>query len=276
MFRRAGVCAKILLVLVALFFVLPTPVRSAAVEEMTIAAAASLTDVFTILGREFQKRYPGVKVLFDFASSGSLLCQIERGAPIDLFASADSFTMDEAEAKGLIVPASRLDFALNSLVLIVPKSSKRTISGLKDLSGPAVSRIAVGSSITVPAGRYAEKLLKDRGVWKQLLPKYINADSVRQVLDYVRRGEVDAGIVYRTDAFRTGGEVRIVERVGRSGVVRYPIAMVRESGKGLLAGRWIAFLTSKTGRGILVRSGFELPVGMVQPAGQGGRRGHED
>jgi molybdate transport system substrate-binding protein len=237
-------------------------------EEITVSAASSLTDVFTELGQGFERTNPGVTVIFNFASSGSLLRQIERGAPVDLFASADSFTMDEAVVKKVVIPASRFDFARNSLVLIVPNLSGQGPTSLKDLADPAVSRIALGAPQTVPAGRYARKLLEEKGLWKLLLPKYIYADSVRQVLDYVRRDEVETGIVYRTDALTSGDMVRVIDRIGPSDLVRYPIAIVAGSQETLLAKRWINYLSSAEGRDVFARYGFEIPAKAVQSTGR--------
>src|SRR4030095_3276404 len=120
--------------------------------DIMVGAAASLTNAFTDIGKAYEKATPGTRVLFNFASSGQLLQQISRGAPVDVFATADLETMDRAENQGLIVPSSRVNFAANKLVVVVPGDSKLEISKLQDLTSPQVQRIALGTPGTGHAG----------------------------------------------------------------------------------------------------------------------------
>ena len=207
----------------------PAPVLGA--QELTVSAAASLTNAFPEIGKRFEQLHPGAKVIFNFAASGALLQQIAQGAPVDVFASADQKTMDQAQEKGLIVPASRKNFVSNTLVLIVPQDSKLALTGPKDLLLPKVKRVAVGNPDSVPAGRYAKKALTKAGLWQALQPKLIPGESVRQVLDYVSRGEVDAGLVYATDAAIAKGKVKTVAQVQGHQPIVYPAALVAASRK---------------------------------------------
>lgn len=237
---------------------LAAPIAAAA-QQLTVSAAASLTDAFKALGPRFEATRPGASVRFNFAASGVLLQQIQQGAPVDVFASADQETMDRAVAQKLVDPATRRDFAANTLVLIEPLQGGAGVKSLQDLSGAGVKRIAVGKLATVPAGRYTRQSLDGANLWSTLEPKFVHADNVRQVLDYVARGEVEAGFVYRTDAASMSDKVRIALTAGGHTPVTYPAAVVAESRQQALARDFAAFLSSDAARQILDRYGFARP-----------------
>ena len=226
-------------------------------EKIIVSAAASLTDAFNQAGKGFEKANPGVKVTFNFAASGPLLQQIVMGAPVDVFASADVKTMQRARLKGVIDYPTVVNFAGNKLVLVAPKGT--AIKGLKDLLGGSVKRIAVGKPETVPAGLYTKEALKKYGMWSVLKPKFIYADSVRQVLEYVSRGEVDAGFVYATDAAVVRNKVKVVSDVKGHKPVVYPIGVVSSTKHRAAALSFIKYLLSDKGRAILARYGFSKP-----------------
>ena len=224
--------------------------------EMTVSAAASLTDAFGELKALFEQAHPGLTVNTNFAASNPLLRQLTEGAPADVFASADEETMDKAEAARVVDAATRRDFALNDLVLIVPKDAKKPAS-LEDLKG--MQRIAIGNPDSVPAGRYAREALTAAGLWEALLPELVQAASVRQALAYVARGEADAGFVYRTDALQMGDKVDIALVVGDHAPVLYPIA-VATTGRNPGAGQeFIGFVLSPEGQEVLAKYGFSRP-----------------
>lgn len=224
--------------------------------EMTVSAAASLTDAFGEIKGLFEKAHPGLTVNTNFAASNPLLRQLEEGAPADVFASADQPTMDRAVAAEVVDPATRRNFALNDLVLIVPRGAKKPAS-LADLKG--MKRIAIGDPASVPAGRYAREALTAAGLWEALLPECVLAASVRQALAYVARGEADAGFVYRTDALQMGDKVEIALMVGGHEPVLYPIA-VATTGSDPAGGReFIDFVLSPQGQRVLARHGFSNP-----------------
>ncbi len=228
-------------------------------QQITVSAAASLTDAFKELAPRFEAARPGVTLRFNFAASGVLLQQITQGAPVDVFASADQATMDRAVGQKLIDPASRRNFVTNSLVLVEPAEGGVGVKGLPDLSGPAVKKIAVGKTATVPVGRYTKEVLDAANLWTPLESKFVQADSVRQVLDYVSRGEVEAGFVYRTDAAIAGDKVKVVATPQGATPVSYPIAVVSESRNKALAADFIAFVGSDAGQQVLARYGFGKP-----------------
>ncbi|WP_165078351.1 MULTISPECIES: molybdate ABC transporter substrate-binding protein [unclassified Desulfovibrio] len=224
--------------------------------EMTVSAAASLTDAFGEMKALFEKTHPGLHVNTNFAASNPLLKQLEEGAPADVFASADQQTMDKAVAAKVVDPATRRDFALNDLVLIVPKGAKKPAS-LEDLKG--MKRIAIGNPDSVPAGRYTRDALTAAGLWEALLPECVLAASVRQALGYVARGEADAGFVYRTDAQQMGDKVDIALVVGDHVPVLYPIAVATPGANPKAGQEFIDFVLSPEGQQVLARYGFSKP-----------------
>lgn len=224
-------------------------------EELLVSAAASLTNAFREIGTAYQDASPGVKVVLNSAASGPLLQQIEKGAPVDVFASADEETMDFAAQRNLIDPAMRRTFTSNRLVLVVPAVSAVTIAGPDDLSGAEVKRIAVGNPASVPAGRYTRDAL-GQARWEALAPKFVYAESVRQALQYVSRGEVDAAFVYASDAASTQGSVKVAAVMATSRPVAYPAAVVAASGHKALAAKFVAWLASPAAQAILRRHGF--------------------
>ena len=232
---------------------------AAAAQQLTVSAAASLTDAFKELGPKFEAAKPGATLRFNFAASGVLLQQINQGAPVDVFASADQDTMNRADMQKLVEPGTRKNFATNSLVLIEPGKDGLGLKGLQDLSGPTVKKIAIGKTGTVPVGRYTREVLDAANLWATLEPKFVQTDSVRQVLDYVSRGEADAGFVYRTDAAIVADKVKVVATPAGATPVSYPIAVIAESRQKALAADFIAFIASDAGQQVLTRYGFGKP-----------------
>jgi len=226
-------------------------------QELVVSAAASLTNAFQAVGQAFEQSQPGAKVIFNFAASGPLLAQIQQGAPVDVFASADQETMNKAA--GLIAAPTRADFAANTLVLILPLASTQAPKALGDLANASIQRISTGTPATVPVGRYTMEAVEKAGLTAALQPKWIFGESVRQVLNYVARGEVDAGFVYRTDAMIERDKTRIAFTVPTTTPVTYPIAQVAASRNPALAKDFIAFVRGPSGQDILQRFGFSKP-----------------
>lgn len=232
---------------------LSLPVQAA---EMTVSAAASLTNAFNEIKGVFEKKHAGLQVNVNYAASNPLLKQIQEGAPVDVFASADQGTMDKAVAAKVVEPATRKDFALNDLVLIVPAGSKKPAK-LEDLKG--LKRIAIGNPDSVPAGRYTKDSLTNAKLWEAVQPQLILGNSVRQVLDYVARGEVDAGFVYRTDAKQLADKVDVVMVVEGHDPVSYPIAVVNTGKDAKMGQEFINFVISPEGQAVLAKYGFSKP-----------------
>ena len=232
---------------------------ASAEQELIVSAAASLTNAFGEIGKKFESANPGTKVVFNFGASGALLQQIDKGAPVDVFASADQETMDQAAKKGLIISGTRKDFVRNELVLIVPLGGKTPVKALQDLSAKAIGKIALGNPESVPAGRYAQEVLTNAGLWDELKPKFIFGESVRQVLDYVSRGEVDAGFVFATDAAIAKDHVSVALETMKHKPITYPISIVGSTKNKDLAKRFVDFVLSEEGQEILSKYGFKKP-----------------
>lgn len=231
----------------------------AAAGEVTVSAAASLTQAFKEVAQGYEAANPGRKVLLNFGASGALLQQMAKGAPVDVFASADQETMDLAQQRGLVRTADRHDFARNTLVLIVPKGVKTAPTTLKDLTAPGVKRVALPSPNSVPAGRYAKRALEFAGLWGAVLAKAVHTTNVRQSLDYVGRGEVDAGFVYATDAAVMKDKVQIMLEVPLDLAIVYPLARTASSRNAAEADAFIAYVRSSAGQAVLARYGFMRP-----------------
>ena len=239
--------------------VLATMAAGVHAQEMTLSVAVSLKEAIEDIGRTFTAGRPGVTLRYNFGASGDLQKQIEAGAPIDLFLSAAQRQMDELQKQNLIVASSRRAFARNVLVVIKPSDSRVDISKPSDLVDSRVGRIVIGNPKTVPAGQYAEESLKAMGVWERVQPKLVLAENVRQALDYVARGEVDAGFVYTTDALVAGARVKEAFRPADETYrpVLYPVAVVAGARQPALAQAFIELLVSPEGQGVLQKHGFQ-------------------
>jgi molybdate transport system substrate-binding protein len=246
---------KRLILSLALVLALACPAMA---KDLTVSAAASLTDAFNECKTLFEKANPGVTLVFNFAASGALLKQIEQGAPVDVFVSADQKTMDDAAAKNLIDAASRKNIVQNALVLAIPADGKK-VKNMASLTDAAVTKIGVGNPETVPVGRYTKGVLEKNGMWEKISAKCVLAESVRQVLDYLSRGEVDAGFVYATDAKQGGDKVKVVEEVAVDKPISYPAAVLDASKNKAESATFIDFLLSPEGSAVLAKYGFKKP-----------------
>ncbi len=227
--------------------------------DLTVSAAASLTNAFKDLAPIFESENPGTRVQLNFAASGALLQQIAKGAPVDVFASADQQTMDEAQKQGLVQQAARRNFVSNALVVIVPAAGTKPVATLKNLTQPPFERVAIGLPDSVPVGRYTKGLLEAEGLWTAMEPRMIGAQSVRQALDYVARGEVDAGFVYSSDAALMPGKVKVALAVAATQPILYPVAPVAASANLATAQRFVEFLGSPQAQAVLTKYGFGKP-----------------
>ena len=228
-------------------------------KEITVSAAISLKNAFEEIGNLFESQNKWVKVVFNFGASGDLVRQIEGGAPVDVFASAAQKDMDQIDTKGLIDVATRANFVKNTVVLIQSAASTLEINGFEDLLKPEIKMISIGNPQTVPAGKYAQEVFTHFKVWEGISKKLVLAENVRQVLDYVTKNEVDAGVVYATDAAVQAGKIKIVATAptGSHKPVVYPVAMVKSSKNEVTAKAFITMLKADSGMKILKKYGFE-------------------
>lgn len=233
---------------------LSAPAQSA---DLVVSAAASLTNAFEEMKAPFEKAHPGTTLVFNFAASGALLKQMEQGAPVDVFASADQETMEKAGA--LIDAASRVNFAGNALVLVVPAEGGLAVKDAKDLQGDTFKLIAIGNPESVPVGRYTKGALTAAGLYNALAPKFVLAENVRQALDYVARGEVQAGFVYATDAVQRADKVKVALEVSGHKPISYPLALLQASKSKDMGKAFIDFVKGAEGQAVLARYGFKKP-----------------
>lgn len=228
-------------------------------KELIVSAAISLTNAFEEIGKNFKEKHKkNVRVLFNFGGSGELSRQIIGGAPVDVFASASPKDMDDIDKMNLILKDTRINFAGNKVVLVVPANGLFNLTSFNDLKREEVKRIAIGNPKTVPAGRYSEEVLKYFNLIETVKGKLIFAENVRQVLDYVARGEVDAGVVYSTDAAIRTDRVKIVVEAPEQShhPVVYPIAIVNGTAQKVLGKAFISGVVSPEGKQILKKYGF--------------------
>lgn len=225
---------------------------------LTVSAAISLKNAFEEIGRLYEAKQ-GAKVTFNFGASGDLTKQIAGGAPVDVFASAAQKDMDEADNQGFIVSGTRGDIAANTVVLIIPSGAKTAVKSFEGLVEADMKKIAIGNPKTVPAGRYAEEVFNYYKLLPVIKDRLIFTENVRQVLDYVARGEVDAGVVYATDAAARTKEAIIVAtapEVSHKPVI-YPIAVVKGAKSETLAKAFISLVLSPEGQKVLQKYGFK-------------------
>ncbi len=232
---------------------------SAFAAEVTVSAAASLTNAFKEIAENFEAAHPEHQVLLNFAGSGALLQQIAKGAPVDVLASADQVTMDKAKEQGLLADGSRKDFVQNTVVVITPANSQLELNELTDLQQDALQRLAVSNPESVPVGRYSKQALVTHNLWDALTDKIINTQNVRQSLDYVARDEVDAGFVYATDAAVTADKVKVQFTVPLETVVSYPIAVTKEGSRNELSQQFIDYTFNDESQAVLSKYGFSQP-----------------
>ncbi len=232
--------------------------QSQSTGSITVSAAISLKEALAQLGPMYEKRVPGAKIVFNYGGSGTLAHQIEQGAPADLFFSAAEQQMSELKSQGLLAGEAR-NIVANSLVLITPRD-ETSITTLENLTAPAVKKIALGETKTVPAGMYAQQSLQHLGYWSVVEPKIVYAKDVRAVLTYVETGNADAGFVYETDAL-TSQKVRLVTKVPDDShdPILYPAAVLKNSKNPELARAFLDFLAGSDARLVFQGFGFMPP-----------------
>lgn len=221
---------------------------------LTISAAASLKDAIAKIQQLYTQQQP-VTITNNFGASGSLQQQIEQGAPVDIFISAATTQMDALQQKELILTDTRKNILSNQVVLIAPKNSN-LVSNFKYLTSARVQKIALGEPKSVPAGKYAQEVLTFYNIFNQIKPKIIYAKDVRQVLTYVETGNVDAGIVYITDAKLSDVKIVAIAPANSHSPVVYPVAVIKASKNINAAKKFVQFLSTKPASDMFNKYGF--------------------
>jgi molybdate transport system substrate-binding protein len=226
---------------------------------LTISAAASLKDAMEVIQHSYQEKHPEVELTFNFGGSGSLQQQISNGAPVDLFLSADKEKFTRLVEEGIIAKTEGTDLLGNKLVLIVSKEKQSSLSSFQDLTKEEIDTISLGTPETVPAGKYAKELLEQIHIWKKINSKVVFAKDVRQVLSYVETGNIDAGIVYKTDAM-ISDKVKIVATADPSThtPIIYPIGIIKGTKHYEDAKRFYNYLQSKESMRVFKDYGFTI------------------
>ena len=227
--------------------------------DLTIFAAASLADALKEIAHTYEPA-SGDKLLFNLAASSTLARQIKEGAPADVFFSADEAKVDDMAKGGLIDPATRRSLLGNTLVIVIAVDSRLVFHSAGDLAQAEVRRLALAEPQTVPAGIYAREYLQKLGLWAALTARVVPTENVRAALAAVEAGNVEAGIVYRTDAL-ISKKVRIALEVpaAEGPRISYPLAVLRASRNPEAARRFAAYLASADARLIFAKYGF-LPA----------------
>lgn len=228
---------------------------------LNVFAAASLTDAFSEIGKNFEALHPGIKVIFNFAGSQALRTQIEEGAPADVFASASRTEMDTLITGGHITKGTPQIFLNNKLVVILPANNPARLERLEDLANSGIKIVFAAED--VPVGKYTHQFLSRMDAQfgtdfkdKVLANVVSNEDNVRQVVAKVQLGEADAGIVYTSDAVATPGLKRIEIPAEMNVIAEYPVAPLIHSSDKELAAAFIEYILSAEGQSVLQKWGF--------------------
>lgn len=251
--------ALITALLCAMVFSLPS--KSFAATELSVFAAASMTESMNEIAAMYKKAAPDVKIVYNFDSSGTLKTQIEQGAECDLFISAGQKQMNALDATH-VMAGTRFNIVANKVVMIVPKGhNQKKISDFKDVVTDKVSLLAIGNS-DVPVGQYSVEIFKNMGIWDKLekMGKITYAGNVKEVLSQTAAGAVDCGIVYSTDA-ATSGKVEVVAEAPKDShkPITYPAAVIKGTKNPAAAKAFAEYLKSDAAVSVFKKIGFSIP-----------------
>jgi molybdate transport system substrate-binding protein len=225
-----------------------------------VAAAASLQKAFQEVTPIYTKANPTQTVNFNFAASGVLEQQIQQGAPVDVFIAAADKQINSLQRQRLLVAGTQKILLTNQLVLVARKQSQLALTSFKQLTNPEIKRISIGETRTVPSGQYAAEVFKNLGILERVKSKFVLGNNVRSVLTTVETGDVDAGIVYITDA-KSSDRVTIVAIADEKlhSPIHYPIAVIKSSKSLAGSKQFIEFLQTKPAQTIFKKYGFGIP-----------------
>lgn len=225
--------------------------------ELTVSAAASLTEALNELKGIYETEHPDVKLSFNYGASGALQQQIEQGAPTDLLLSASGKNMKALMDKGLVNEKEWINLLSNELVVVTPKNGAAELADMEGLMDAGIHKIAIGIPESVPAGAYAKEALERAGLWEKLQAKTVQAKDVKQVLQYVESGNVEAGFVYKTDAIASD-KAAIAYAASPEGYspILYPVGIVKETSHPDAARALYQFLQTDEAMDVFVKYGF--------------------
>lgn len=232
-------------------------------DEIVVAAAANLTDAFGEMGQRFTER-TGVRVTYSFGATADLARQIENGAPFDMYAAADVSHVDDLARKGLLSDGTRAVYARGRLVVWTPAGGGLQLRRVEDLAGGRVSKVAIAKPDVAPYGRAAVESLRALGVWPQVEPKVVYAQSVAQAKQWAATGNADAALVPRSLVRDGEGETLEVD-ARLHAPIDQAMAVVRASKKQDEARRFVGFVLSAEGQSVLRSFGYDAPVAEALP-----------
>jgi molybdate transport system substrate-binding protein len=224
--------------------------------ELMVSAAASLTEAMEGIKTVYGEERPNVNITYNLASSGSLQHQIEQGAEVDVFLSASTKQMDKLSEQELILEDSKKNFLENKIVLIEPIDSSRVID-FESLKTVEISKIGLGEPASVPVGQYADEVLKNLNIFDEIKDKVVYGKNVEEVLAWVETRNVDAGIVYQTDA-NVSSKIKVVVEApeGTHKPIYYPAAIIKDCKNLVAAKEFIEFIYSDKAKPIFEKYGF--------------------
>ncbi|MGK7877061.1 MAG: molybdate ABC transporter substrate-binding protein [Xenococcaceae cyanobacterium] len=225
---------------------------------LMVSVAASLQNAMKAIEPVYSNRTPNVAITYNFGSSGSLQQQIEQGAPVDIFISAAPKQMNALQDKDLLLADTRKDLLKNQVVLVTPKDGTG-IWDFKELTSNQVSKVAIGDPESVPAGQYAKEVLTSLNLYNLLEVKLVFAKDVRQVLSYVETGNVDAGLVYATDA-KISDQVKVIATALEEyhSPIIYPVVVLKDSKNPDKAKEFVQFILSEDAKAVFEKYGFRM------------------
>lgn len=224
---------------------------------LTISAAANVSGAFTEIGEAFTQA-TGITIAFNFAASGQLTQQILQGAPVDIFASADEAFVDTLAENNLIIPETRIIYAIGRLTLWTRADSTLTLNSIEDMNNPAITNIAIANPETAPYGIATREALKAVGLWDTLQNKLVFGENIAQTLQYAESGNADVAFVALSLSIPTDGKWILIPD-DLHNPIRQAMAVVNTTQYETEARQFIAFVQGETGREILDRYGFATP-----------------
>jgi molybdate transport system substrate-binding protein len=228
-------------------------------EELILSVASSLQEAMIEVKALYQKKKPNIDLTLNLGSSGSLQQQIEQGAAVDLFFSASTGNMTTLKEKGFLDNTTIKNLLGNKVVLVVPKESKIAISSFSDVLDASIEKIALGEPTTVPAGQYAEQVFTYLNILDKVKAKAVYGKDVKEVLTWVETGNVDAGVVYSTDA-KASTKVTVIATASDAShkPIVYPVAVIKTTKNSTAAVDFLNFLSSDAAKAVFLKYGFSV------------------
>lgn len=231
-------------------------------KEVIVSAASDLTPAFKEIGEMYEKE-SGYRVVFNFGSSGMLAQQIEGGAPVDLFAAASKSYIDKLERKGLVMPETKRVYAVGRIALAVSKGSPK-IASIRELLKPGIKRIAIANPAHAPYGMAAKEAMEKTGVWEKVKDEVVYGESIRQALQYVETGNVDAAVVALSLCIGSGMEYTVIPQDLHS-PIEQSMAVIKGAGSEKGARGLADYISGPKGRAVLERYGFKTTEAFSLP-----------